>query len=71
MDVEFEEGKSPSLYEALLIKEKNLILEVEQILGEDKVRAVSYTHLDVYKRQDLCLRQESTSFFQDRLEYPD
>ena len=41
VDVEFEEGKSPSLYEALLVKDKNLILEVEQILGEDKVRCLA------------------------------
>ncbi len=38
IDVEFEEGKVPALYTALKVKEKNLVLEVEQELGEGKVK---------------------------------
>ncbi len=53
VDVEFEEGKSPSLYEALSIKDKNLILEVEQILGEDKVRCLAMGATEGLKRGDI------------------
>ncbi|MDD3032463.1 MAG: F0F1 ATP synthase subunit beta [Candidatus Pacebacteria bacterium] len=52
VDVEFEEGKSPSLFEALTIKDKNLILEVEQILGEDKVRCLAMGATEGLKRGD-------------------
>jgi len=53
VDVEFEEGKSPSLYEALSIKDKNLILEVEQILGEDRVRCLAMGVTEGLKRGDI------------------
>jgi F-type H+-transporting ATPase subunit beta len=52
IDVEFEKGKSPSLFNALLIKEKNLILEVEQLLGEDKVRCLAMGPTEGLKRGD-------------------
>ena len=52
VDVEFEGGKSPSLFEALIIKDKNLILEVEQILGEDKVRCLAMGVTEGLKRGD-------------------
>jgi len=41
IDVEFEEGKVPALYTALKVKSNNLVLEVEQELGENKVRCLS------------------------------
>jgi F-type H+-transporting ATPase subunit beta len=43
IDVEFPENKLPKIYNALIIKQekKDLILEVQQHLGEDKVRAVA------------------------------
>jgi F-type H+-transporting ATPase subunit beta len=41
VDVEFEEGKIPSLYNALTVVGKDLILEVEQELGEGRVRCLA------------------------------
>jgi F-type H+/Na+-transporting ATPase subunit beta len=41
VDVEFSEEKFPSLYGALLVKDNNLVLEVEQFLGEGKVRCLA------------------------------
>ncbi len=41
IDVEFEDGQTPSLYSALKVKGKDLILEVEQGLGENKVRCLA------------------------------
>ena len=54
----------PSIHDALEIRKnhgKRLIVEVQQHIGENTVRtvamdstdAVSYTHLDVYKRQPM------------------
>ena len=66
VDVYFEgtdaELVLPSIHDALEIKRPNgkiLVVEVQQHIGENTVRtvamdstdAVSYTHLDVYKRQ--------------------
>jgi len=52
IDVEFEEGKVPALYTALRLKEKNLVLEVEQELGEDKVRCLAMGPTEGLKRGD-------------------
>jgi len=41
VDVEFEEGKIPSLYNALTVVGKDLTLEVEQELGEGRVRCLA------------------------------
>ncbi|MBI9032566.1 F0F1 ATP synthase subunit beta [bacterium] len=43
IDVEFPENKLPKIYNALIIKQekKDLVLEVQQHLGENKVRAVA------------------------------
>lgn len=41
IDVEFEDGQTPFLYGALKVKDKDLILEVEQGLGENKVRCLA------------------------------
>lgn len=40
IDVEFPQDKTPKIYNALLIKEKNLIMEVEQQLGGGIVRCI-------------------------------
>ena len=53
IDVEFEEGKVPALYTALIVKEKNLVLEVEQELGEGKVRCLAMGPTEGLKRGDL------------------
>lgn len=39
--MEFEEGKVPALYTALKVAKKGLIMEVEQELGEGKVRCLA------------------------------
>lgn len=42
VDVEFEEeGKLPQLYGALSVKRSSLVLEVEQFIGEQKVRCLA------------------------------
>lgn len=53
VDVEFPEEKLPSIYNALKIEredETDLILEVEQHLGENRVRSVSMDSTDGLKR---------------------
>ncbi len=55
VDVEFEGGKYPFLYGALSVKEKNLILEVEQFLGEGKVRCLAMGATEGLKRGDEVL----------------
>ncbi|MDD5098496.1 MAG: F0F1 ATP synthase subunit beta, partial [Candidatus Pacebacteria bacterium] len=52
IDVEFEEGKVPSLYTALKIIGKDIVLEVEQELGEDKVRCLAMGPTEGLKRGD-------------------
>lgn len=53
VDVEFEENQIPNLFNALSVKEKNLILEVEQELGEGKVRCLAMGPTEGLKRGDL------------------
>jgi F-type H+-transporting ATPase subunit beta len=55
IDVEFEEGKVPALYTALKLKDKNLVLEVEQELGENKVRCLAMGPTEGLKRGDEVL----------------
>ena len=50
--MEFSEGDFPSLYGALSVKEKNLILEVEQFLGESKARCLAMGPTEGLKRGD-------------------
>lgn len=52
VDVEFGEEDFPSLYGALSVKEKNLILEVEQFLGERKARCLAMGPTEGLKRGD-------------------
>jgi F-type H+/Na+-transporting ATPase subunit beta len=52
VDVEFGEEKTPFLYGALSVKEKNLILEVEQFLGEGKVRCLAMGPTEGLSRGD-------------------
>ncbi len=47
------DNKMPQIYEALKLEGKDLILEVEQILGQNKVRAVAMGSTDGLKRGDL------------------
>ncbi len=53
VDVQFEKGKVPVVYEALdvqLDKDTNLVLEVEALLGEGKVRTVAMGSTQGLKR---------------------
>jgi len=52
VDVEFSNGKLPQIYNALRIGEGStaVICEVQQLLGNNKVRAVSMTSTDGLKR---------------------
>lgn len=51
IDVEFEE-KIPQIFQGLLVKRSNLILEVEQDLGEGKVRCLAMGPTEGLKRGD-------------------
>ena len=52
VDVEFPSGKLPKIYNALVITadDKSIVCEVQQLLGNNKVRAVSMTSTDGLKR---------------------
>jgi F-type H+-transporting ATPase subunit beta len=52
LDIEFPPGKLPKIYTALviLLDEKPVTCEVQQLLGNNKVRAVSMTSTDGLKR---------------------
>lgn len=52
VDVEFKEGKIPALYTALVVKNKDLVLEVEQELGEGKVKCLAMGPTEGLKRGD-------------------
>ena len=41
VDVKFADGAEPNIYDALLVKEKNLILEVEQLIGDNVARTIA------------------------------
>jgi len=41
VDVQFTKGKVPPVYQALVVKGKKLILEVEQHIGRDQVRTIA------------------------------
>jgi len=52
LDVEFPNGQLPKIYNALIITsgEDSVVCEVQQLLGNNKVRAVSMTSTDGLKR---------------------
>ena len=52
VDVEFPSGDLPKVYNAIVIEteDKNVTCEVQQLLGNNKVRAVSMTSTDGLKR---------------------
>lgn len=57
VDIEFEEGKEPEIYEALeVIGDKKIILEVEQYLSPGRVRCVSLMPTDGLSRGTLVKR---------------
>ena len=52
VDVEFPNGELPKIYNALVVTsdDKTVTCEVQQLLGNNKVRAVSMTSTDGLKR---------------------
>merc|ERR1712166_366851 len=52
VDVEFPNGALPKIYDALIVTadDKTITCEVQQLLGNNKVRAVSMTSTDGLKR---------------------
>lgn len=59
VDVEKEESESISLYEALIVKKANLILEVEQFLGGQKLRCLAMGPTEGLKRGDIAEKTNS------------
>ena len=41
VDVKFPAGETPRIYDALVVKEQNLILEVEQLIGDNVARTIA------------------------------
>ena len=41
VDVKFTDGDTPNVYDALVVKEKDLILEVEQLIGDNVARTIA------------------------------
>ncbi len=58
VDVYFKD-ELPKIYEALVVSRSNLVLETEQILGHNKVRAVAMGPTDGLKRGDEVIAQGS------------
>ncbi len=50
VDIRFDSGDLPNIYNALYIKESNLTLEVQQHIGDNTVRAVALGSTDGLKR---------------------
>ena len=52
LDIEFENGKLPKIFNALKVKdkEKTITCEVQQLLGDNKVRAVAMSSTEGLKR---------------------
>jgi len=51
VDIEFPSGDLPKIYNSLIIEGENeIVCEVQQLLGNNKVRAVSMTSTDGLKR---------------------
>ncbi|MFH0791943.1 MAG: F0F1 ATP synthase subunit beta [bacterium] len=59
VDVEKEENESVSLYEALIVKRTNLILEVEQFLGGQRLRCLAMGPTEGLKRGDIAEKTNS------------
>ncbi len=50
VDVRFDEGELPAIYNALVVEEKKLTLEVEQHIGDRTVRTIALGSTDGLKR---------------------
>lgn len=53
LDIEFPSGKSPKVYNAIVVakgENDKVVCEVQQLLGDNKVRAVSMSSTDGLKR---------------------
>ena len=61
IDVEFEKDNIPKVYEALLIDEGGITLEVQQQLGDGVVRTIAMGATEGLKRGLTCLLYTSPS----------
>ncbi len=59
VDVEKDERESIFLYEALIVKDANLVLEVEQFLGGQKLRCLAMGPTEGLKRGDIAEKTNS------------
>ncbi len=50
VDIEFDRESAPKVYDALIVDERNLMLEVQQQLGDGVVRAIALGSTDGLKR---------------------
>ncbi len=50
IDVEFDSGRAPKIYDALMVKESGLVLEVQQQLGDGIVRTIAMGGTEGLKR---------------------
>ncbi|MBN1500964.1 MAG: F0F1 ATP synthase subunit beta [Spirochaetes bacterium] len=55
LDVEFSEGNLPNIYNALVIKERQIVLEVSAHIGENKVRCIAMDETEGLSRGMLVL----------------
>ena len=65
VDVEFPNGELPKIYNALIISsdgDSAITCEVQQLLGNNKVRAVSMTSTDGLKTWSRGIRYWCTNF---------
>jgi len=66
VDIEFPGGELPTIYSALVITgtDGDITCEVQQLLGNNKVRAVSMTSTDGLKRELLLQTQVRRFLYQ-------
>src|SRR5579872_2900525 len=50
VDVEFNQHEVPKIYDALIVEEKNIVLEVQQQLGDGVVRTIAMGSTDGLRR---------------------
>src|SRR5579872_216724 len=50
VDVEFNQHEVPKIYDALIVEEKNIVLEVQQQLGDGVVRTIAMGATDGLRR---------------------
>ena len=62
VDVEFPRDSVPKVYDALLVEDAGLTLEVQQQLGDGVVRTIAMGSTDGVKRGVRCLQYRCADF---------